>query len=122
MEGANGFRRGLEQTVFDGLQVALDVRRGRAQFMGDVGGEVAAVTLRFFQLDGHGIETVRQLAHFRWTRGCGALRQVAPSQSSGGGAQPLQRGQSAPRQRPHQRRPQNRGADAGPKQVAVHQV
>ena len=100
----------------------FDVRGGRAQFMGDVGGEVASVTLRLFQLDGHGIETVRQLAHFRWASGCGALRQVVPSQSSGRGAQPLQRGQSAPRQCSHQRCPQNRGADAGPQQVAVDQV
>ena len=56
------FGRGLIDAVHDTFEVALNDMERRAEFVGDVGGEVAALLFGAFEFSDHFVETFDQIA------------------------------------------------------------
>ena len=58
------FGRGLIHAVHDSFQVALNDMQRCAEFMGDIGGEVAALLFGTFEFADHFVEAFEQVAEY----------------------------------------------------------
>ncbi len=105
------FGVGGEDTIGERLQVALDDGQRGAQFVGDVGGLLAAGLLSAGQVSGHLVKGGRQLPDLVARADRDADTQVARSDGPAGVGELLQRAgdgaheQRTQHQRDHQRRP-----------------
>ena len=84
--GGYGCLVGLQQAVVDRVQVPLDIGEGRAQLVGNVGGQIAALLFRGLQVLGHCIEGIAQVAYLRRARGRDTLAEVALTKPLGSAA------------------------------------
>ena len=55
---------GRKQAILHGFDVALDVGEGSAQFVGDVGHQIATLAFRILQSVSHVVESVAEFGNF----------------------------------------------------------
>ena len=91
-QGADSSLVGFQQAVVYRFQVALNVGKGRSQFVGHVGYQVAALRFGGLQIFRHSVKGVAQVFNFAGAGSGDPLGQITLAQPAGGGAQSLHRG------------------------------
>ena len=125
---AQGPRVGRLDAVGEVLQQGLEGADRRAQLVGDVGDEVAALAVDVRELRGHRVERAGELAHLVARRG-GHPHVVAAGGHGPGGRRHLPQGEGHPvREEAHHQQPERgrdqhpqRQVDAEPRAPAEHQ-
>ena len=119
VDGGESLRVRFEHAVAKRLDVALHVREGRSQLVGDVRDEVAALALGSLQVVGHAIEGTGKLADLVPSARVHPLRQVARAHAARGRRERAHRPQGATRHERHEQQAAGAGDDSGPQQGAV---
>ena len=113
-EGGDGGGVGLEESVIDGFEVALDVGEGSAEFVGNIGGQVAAELFGGGKVFSHSVEGLAEVAEFGGAGGGNALGEIALSEALGGGVEGSHGGEDAAGEEGDEKDAGGGGGQAGP--------
>ena len=113
VDGVKVLGVGLHQAVLYGLNVALDVGQGSAQFVGNVGHHGPALTFRILQGISHVVECVAQFGNFVAPLDVDAAGQVAATQPARGGGEAAYGAQNPAGEQQHQDDSHNTGDEPG---------